>query len=246
MRTGAELTRVLENVKKFRELAAAVSGSSPSIGIVFVATRFNVGQLPELLRLTDRLGARRILVNNVVAYSPGLEGDSLFDQSLPAEPHAADGRCRKLTLSRLDPDGLAAELLRGIHHSGWVVETAGGNTAATRNRCPFVDAGALAVRHDGRVSPCLPLLHDHTTHLLTSRSDWRAFTVGNLEETPLEVIWSSPAYRSFRQRVQAFDFAPCTACAGCVYSADNLDDCFGSGFPSCGACPWAQGFILCP
>lgn len=246
VRTGAELPRVLEHVKKFRELADAVTGSSPGVGIIFVATRSNVGQLPELLRLADRLRVRRILVSNVVAYSPELKDDSLFDQSLPVDPHPADTRRRRLTLPRLDPAALSAEILRGIHHSGWVVESAGGNTSTARNRCPFVDAGAVAVRHDGRVSPCLPLMHDHSTHLLSARSDWRAFTVGSLEETSLEDIWSSPAYQSFRQRVQAFDFAPCTACAGCAFSADNLDDCFGSGFPSCGACPWAQGFILCP
>jgi len=246
VRTGVELSRVLEHVKKFRELAAAVTGSPPSLGIVFVATRSNVGELPELLRLADRLRVRRVLVSNVVAYSPGLKDDSLFDQSLPVDPHPADRRCRKLTLPRFDPGALSAEILGGIHHSGWVVESAGGSAATVRNRCPFVDAGAMAVRHDGRVSPCLPLMHNHSTHLLAARSDWRAYTVGNLEETPLEEIWSSPAYLSFRQRVQAFDFAPCTACAGCAFSADNLDDCFGSGFPSCGACPWAQGFVLCP
>jgi len=63
---------------------------------------------------------------------------------------------------------------------------------------------------------------------------------------PLGEIWTSPRYRALRKRFRAFDFSPCIDCGGCDLRATNEDDCFGSGFPSCGDCLWAAGFIQCP
>ena len=67
-----------------------------------------------------------------------------------------------------------------------------------------------------------------------------------VDETPLASIWESPRYRAFRQRARSFDFSPCIDCGGCDLREKNEDDCFGSGFPSCGDCLWAAGFIQCP
>jgi hypothetical protein len=53
-------------------------------------------------------------------------------------------------------------------------------------------------------------------------------------------------YVAYRQRVQNFAFAPCTACGGCDLSEANLEDCLGNEFPVCGGCLWAQAVIQCP
>ena len=36
------------------------------------------------------------------------------------------------------------------------------------------------------------------------------------------------------------------ACGGCNQVDANKEDCFGSTFPTCGGCLWAQGVIQCP
>jgi hypothetical protein len=51
---------------------------------------------------------------------------------------------------------------------------------------------------------------------------------------------------ALRERLLAFDFAPCTVCNSCDMADENLEDCFGSTAPACGGCLWAQGFIQCP
>ena len=67
-----------------------------------------------------------------------------------------------------------------------------------------------------------------------------------LDERPLVDLWRGPEYVAFRAKVQAFDFAPCTICDGCALSETNEEDCYGNGFPTCGGCLWAQGYVQCP
>ena len=106
--------------------------------------------------------------------------------------------------------------------------------------------GRLAIDPAGQVSPCLPLLHDYSYFFRGERHAVRPFHLGNIGQVPLGEIWNSRRYRAFRQRLRAFDFSPCIDCGGCDLRATNEDDCFGSGFPSCGDCLWAAGFIQCP
>jgi MoaA/NifB/PqqE/SkfB family radical SAM enzyme len=114
------------------------------------------------------------------------------------------------------------------------------------DRCPFIDQGALAVGWDGGVSPCLPLLHSYTSYLQGIERCCRRWTLGNVNETPLLDLWRDAAHVAFRQRVQTFEFAPCTHCDGCALSEHNEDDCYGNTFPTCGGCLWAQGVVQCP
>ena len=70
--------------------------------------------------------------------------------------------------------------------------------------------------------------------------------MGNLAERDLEDLWNAPEHLAFRTRVQEFDFSPCTFCGGCDCSLSNEEDCFGTPYPTCGGCLWAQGVIRCP
>jgi len=69
---------------------------------------------------------------------------------------------------------------------------------------------------------------------------------GNVRQRPLLDLWLDPDYVAFRQRVQNFEFSPCTFCGGCDWAEANLEDCRGNILPSCGGCLWAQGVIQCP
>jgi MoaA/NifB/PqqE/SkfB family radical SAM enzyme len=114
------------------------------------------------------------------------------------------------------------------------------------NRCRFARDGVVAVSWDGRVTPCLSLLYTHTEHLGGRDKTVRSFDVGHVERTPLREIWRDPEYRAFRTRVREFDASPCLSCGGCDISETNGGDCFGTPFPACSECLWAQGIVLCP
>jgi MoaA/NifB/PqqE/SkfB family radical SAM enzyme len=96
------------------------------------------------------------------------------------------------------------------------------------------------------VSPCLALLHSHTSYLNERKRRSKRYVVGNVNEHTMSELWSSPEYVAMRERVQSFQFSPCAFCGGCDFSEANEEDCFGNAFPTCGGCLWAQGIIQCP
>jgi len=73
-----------------------------------------------------------------------------------------------------------------------------------------------------------------------------SFTIGSVTEKDLDELWNAPEHIAFRERVQAFNFSPCSICGGCSFLDSNQEDCLKSGFPTCGGCLWAQGVIQCP
>jgi Iron-sulfur cluster-binding domain/DGC domain/Thioredoxin domain len=114
------------------------------------------------------------------------------------------------------------------------------------DRCPFIDRGATAIAWDGSLTPCLPLLHNHISFLDDRERESKRYVVGNVAARDLGDLWNDPEYIAFRDRVQRFDFSPCTSCGGCDFSEKNEEDCFGNAFPTCGGCLSAQGVIQCP
>ena len=213
------------------------------MGVSFVAMRRNIGDLPRIAQLAERLGARRLVVTNVVPHTAEMASEMLstWAQADPPFPDAL-----QVDLPRLDANDATwrplYELLRQFPNP----RLGGAPLDGARNHCPFVDAGALAIRWDGAVSPCLPLLHDHSVFLGHYERRSHHFSLGNVASDDLRAIWLSPDYVDLRRRLQRFDYAPCTSCGGCHLAETNEEDCYGNGAPACGGCPWAQGVIQCP
>jgi len=103
-----------------------------------------------------------------------------------------------------------------------------------------------AVSWDGRVSPYLSLLHEHTEHVNIQARRVYEHVVGHVNDQPLAAIWRDSTFRGFRRRLRAFDFPACFHCGGCPLTETNAEDCYGNPAPVCGECLWAQGIVLCP
>lgn len=114
------------------------------------------------------------------------------------------------------------------------------------NYCRFIEEGNCFIRWDGDVSPCMGLLHSADSYLGSHKRRIWHHAFGNAREQSLSEIWDSAEYRSFRERVHAFDFAPCLYCGECRQLEENREDCIGAPAPTCGGCLWGQGFIVCP
>ena len=69
------------------------------------------------------------------------------------------------------------------------------------------------------------LLHTADAYLGEHKRRIRHHSFGNAREQSLEEIGNSEEYRVFRERVHAFQDAPCLFCGGCL---------------------WGQGFAVCP
>ena len=242
VRLGAALPQVLENVARLRDLRA---GGLPRIGIVFVAMRRNIAELPDVIQIGHRLEADRFLVTNVIPYTPELLDEMLYTDTMsipaPAEPSAL---APHVQLTRIDFSEATIQPIFRIMRAFRAPDPADSGLAP--NRCPFIASGSTAIAWNGSVSPCLPLLHTHASYFGDRRRISRCCVMGNVNDEPLEAIWGAPEYLGLRERVQAFEFSPCTFCGGCTLSKSNEEDCLGNPFPTCGGCLWAQGVIRCP
>ena len=242
VRLGDELPRIVENLRQLRRLRYVLGSRYPKLGIAFVAMKRNLKDLPEVVTLGRRLGARKFHVSNVLAYTEEMRGEVLYGRSLWEDRY----RFEQVSLPRMDATAELLEAWRALtFRSDWtaLVER---EHSGPFDTCPFVARGSLSVRWDGKVSPCLPLLHAHDSYLDETHRRNEAYFVGALQEASLREIWETPEYLRLRERLREFDFSPCTVCNSCEMAEANVEDCFGSELPACGGCLWAQGFVRCP
>jgi MoaA/NifB/PqqE/SkfB family radical SAM enzyme len=252
VRLGAALPAVLANLAGFQDACRTKyfpgspgSNRKPGLGIAFVAMKRNISDLAAVIRLAGQLRANHFLVTNLLPYTQEMHDDILYAQALTDSTYTSPGRY-SIDLPKMDINPLAREVLYPALHRGFPLTIAGGSVAERNDRCPFVEKGSLSIRWDGEVSPCLALLHDSQSYLHLYERSCRHYAVGNVMRQSIGDLWNTPEYISFRKRVQKFDFSPCTSCTGCDLIESNQEDCFGSPFPTCGGCLWAQGIIRCP
>lgn len=219
----------------------------PEVVIAFVASRRTLGELPALKRLGVHLGFSRILVTNLIPYTPELVQEILYgDWTTTRRGGQPSPWSPAVELPRMDWRPEVQEVVNRLQASGSHVLVGEGHLAGGQMYCRFAHEGFAVVGPDGSVSPCLPLLHTHSYYYRGTRRQVLAYSVGNIHEQPLSELWNTESYRNFRARLIAFPFAPCIDCGGCDLRNSNEEDCHGNDFPVCGPCLWAAGLIQCP
>jgi MoaA/NifB/PqqE/SkfB family radical SAM enzyme len=253
VRLGAALPEVLANLADLRHARWAKHYPAvmdlflkPQLGIIFVAMQRNIADLPTVFQLAGRSGALNFMVTNVAPYTSDMQEEILYSRALNDAIYTSSPWLGTLDLPKIDVNSATREAVYQAMRSGYSLNMAGGSLGEKSNRCPFIEKGALAVRWDGAVSPCLALLHNHRTYLHRYERSLKCHVVGNVLEQTVGEIWNKPEYLTFRKRLQEFEFSPCTFCGGCDYFESNEEDCIGSPFPACGGCLWAQGVVQCP
>ena len=217
-----------------------------AIGVAAVATRGTVASLPALLDWATDLRVDFVSIGNLVPHSEEMAGEILWERAGWASVfHAASWRPR-LIVGRFDAEDAVRPLAAAVWGGGLTYPSPLVDEGRWRNHCRFAHEGMCAVSWDGRVSPCLSLLHGHTEYINAQARRVHEHIVGRIDEQPLAAIWREPAFRDFRQRVRAFDFPPCFHCGGCPLTETNTEDCYQNPAPVCGECLWAQGIVLCP
>jgi MoaA/NifB/PqqE/SkfB family radical SAM enzyme len=252
IRLGATLPKVLENLddytKALREIYHAtrmysrITNDMIKLNIAFVAMKRNIADLPEVINIGRKYGAEQFMVTNVIPYTREMIDETLYYQAVSTYGF------RRINMPEIDATEATRKPIYQTKQNLYLNWT-GFSTERMRNHCPFIVNGAGAIRWDGDFSPCLTLMHSNTSYLGYLQYDERFsrhWAVGNLKEQSLSDIWNAPGHIAFRERVEVFDFAPCTACGACEMVGNNEEDCFGNTFPTCGGCLWAQGVIQCP
>lgn len=246
VRLGDALPLVIANLTRLQELRAQTELHLPKLGIAFVAMQRNIADLPEVVRLGKRLGADQFSVSNVLPHTAELRDQVLFTHSMYESDLQPSHWSPEVSLPRMDLSESTIQRLADVLKGRNMLQITRQSLSWGANTCPFLEKSSVSIRWDGAVSPCLPLLHTHTSYLAENQHTSHAYAVGNILDHSLTDLWNDTDYVHLRERLQAFDFSPCTFCNSCEMAETNLEDCFGNSQPACGGCLWAQGFIQCP
>jgi len=246
IRRGGQLAEVSEHIRGLYHERLRERRILPEIGLAFVAMRSNIDELPGLYRLAMAVHASDVLVTNLLPHTPDMLDEILYRRSIGMGRYSQSHEVPRVHLPRIDFDETTGPALLALLGRADNLDLAGADPAGQSDYCPFVQGGATAIRWDGRVSPCTPLLHAHPVFVASRWKHVKDSSFGGIAEQSLADIWASDPYAAFRRKVQAFDFAPCVFCGGCELDESNEEDCKGNTFPVCGGCLWAQGIVRCP
>ena len=184
VRLGAALPEVINNVSEFRSLCHLHPSRRPELGVVFVAMKRNIQDLPSVLSLGSRLGARHFLVTNILPYSPEMREEVLYSRAISDFVYGP-----RLELPKMDMNEITREAFYRILRCGKNVAFPGNRLEEANNRCPFSSKRArLRSVGKGTSAPafrcCIP-----------TRTTWKkgsGFRGGIMPET-----WPSPGYSSY-------------------------------------------------
>ena len=242
---GIDRDAALDAVARLREHARR-GPHRMSVGVACVATGRTVGSVPALIATVQRLSLDFVSISNIVPHTREMADDALFTYAGQVSNMNPETWRPRLTVGRFDLSEVTRPLLNALLRQLPIVPPPALDRGDWHNRCRFAREGVVAVAWDGRVTPCLSLLYTHTEHLGGRDKIVRSFDVGHIDRTPLREIWRVSPFRELRARLRAFDMSPCLSCGGCGISETNEGDCFGTPFPACSECLWAQGIVLCP
>jgi MoaA/NifB/PqqE/SkfB family radical SAM enzyme len=246
VRLGATLPNVLENLDSLLKRRDLAIRTKPQVGIAFVAMKRNIQELPDLLTMGVLKGIELFSISNVLAYTAELKEEVMYERTLIEGSYQSASRTAEISFPRMDVSNQTLAAYQKAIQNNYHFRMSGNEVDRTVNKCPFLLKGSTSIRWDGEISPCLPLLHTHECYLGKRLRRSRAYSFGNILDSSLAELWNNPGYIALRQRLQAFDFSPCTYCNSCEMADENQDDCFGNSAPACGGCLWAQGLIQCP
>jgi len=194
-----QFDRVVENVRRLIGLACELGRATPRVSLWFTASRANLDELPEFVRLAAGLGAAEVYVQRLVFNGLGLA----------REDNALHGQLRAREQTLVDE---AETLARA---SGMTMRASGLTTplASLRSEGPRPRHWAGCQRPwtlsyvtaNGNVLPCCisPWV----------ARDYDGLVLGNAFATPFGEIWNGERYQRFRTQFETE--APPDPCRGC-------------------------------
>ena len=221
---------VFKNLRNFMDLKSD-RHNGPEVGLVFVMTKSNSSQTQDAIEMGISLGVKSFFITNLEALSEEMAGETPYKSEQLRRPGSWFSA----------QSNLLAEL-QGVDN-GIVIK---GILENPTIRCPFAEKGEVAMRWDGEVSPCLPLLYDHVSFVDSWRHQVDSFSIGNIQSRSIQEIWTDREFITLRDHLLGDNFSPCLSCQNCWLSEDNRLDCMGYEHPTCGGCLWAKGLITCP
>ena len=148
----------------------------------------NIADLPGVLKLGLKLGAKQFSVSNVLPVTPELQAEVLYARARNNLAYIDSAAVPSLNLPKMDFDDVTRTALFEAFQAGYNISYAGHNWAGASNVCNYIEGGSMSVAWTGDVSPCWPLMHTHISYLHGKPRVNHRHVVGNV---PDAACWTS-------------------------------------------------------
>jgi MoaA/NifB/PqqE/SkfB family radical SAM enzyme len=186
-KTGATYETIIDTLKR----AVALSWKA-RVGVVFVAHRNNIAELPEYVDFVRDMGIRTIYVNNLLSFTPKFRDMYLYSRE--GNPDAE--RIFKEAIDRVEKNGMTIYIPR---------------LTPSPMGCSIVEA--VYIDGHGNISPCDFLNESTPFEMFGESKQGEPVRFGNVLEDDILDIYRSTVAREFRTRHSHGDVpAPCTHC----------------------------------
>jgi MoaA/NifB/PqqE/SkfB family radical SAM enzyme len=194
-----QFDRVVENVRRLIQIARDLERATPRVSLWFTASRANLDELPEFVRLAAGLGVAEVYVQRLVFNGLGLA----------TEENALHGQLRAREQTLLgEAETVARDSGLVMRASGLTTPLAslGGQASGRRPWAGCQRPWTLSyVTANGNVLPCCisPWV----------ARDYEALVLGNALRQPFAEIWNGEGYHRFRTDFESE--SPPDPCRGC-------------------------------
>jgi ABC-type nitrate/sulfonate/bicarbonate transport system permease component/MoaA/NifB/PqqE/SkfB family radical SAM enzyme len=179
IRVGANFNLVIENLFLLARNKQLLKKRIPELSINTVVTHMNISELPQILHLAKKLGARELRASLLEPVNEDMKDwipDHVLWQEMIMKMH---NLARKL---RIDFDDHGSS-----QRHNYINQKLHNLSGSKRCFRPWV---APFIRIDGFLTPCCNI------------SDWRVLGGINVFENDLFSLWNSEAYQQFRKQVK--------------------------------------------
>lgn len=240
--------QVLKNIRSFNHIRQAKM-TGIALGITFVAMKSNVHQLAKLPFFIAQFLIDEVNISNISPTDEASQQEMLYTGLVNMYTGPAKGSVLpivRIPYFDVNIPEAAAGLTSLMAKQNFALYFNDQPVLRKTAYCKFVREGMTFVRSDGKVCPCMALLHNGYTYMSNVRRKIHHCSFGNAKEENLSAIWDSAEYKAFRRKFDKFDFSPCIYCGHCELFWENKEDCIGNTHPTCGGCLWAEGVLSCP
>ena len=202
IRVGARFDKVLRNLGWLNQAKQRLRASLPEIGLVAVAMRRNLEQLPALVRLAHEYRAHSLSVQRLA--------HDFSESSLPLRYRPMREFVERETLDNEDPARVARwfdEARAAAAELGVTLRLPNvspqprPDSLKGRERCDWPWRGAY-IAYSGEAMPCC----------MVATPDRKNF--GSMSREGVLRVWNNDAYRQFRERLDSGE--PPDICRGCA------------------------------
>jgi MoaA/NifB/PqqE/SkfB family radical SAM enzyme len=195
-------TRIVRNVRAFRELQEREGHTKPQVSAWLTGLKDTIKELPAFVKLAAEIGVQEVYLQRLVFFDQSAIGKAQPDQALFERLTREEAAYLKQAEDLARSLGVTFSASGAASEPGLSLKKADEDSPWSLCRRPW---SLMYFTANGRALPCCIAPF--------SQHGYENYTLGDATQQTLQEIWSGSAYREFRKAL--LSDKPSAACANC-------------------------------